>query len=103
MGWTVQYNDPANMLEVFKLKDAPPNHTGWQNADFIKYTDQSLVTTREEERWASVEAAEKIFVEEMPSIPVNDLFCYYLEQPYVKGVVINPLMQLYFDKASLEN
>jgi hypothetical protein len=49
-----------------------------------------------------MEAAEKIFFDEMPSIPVNDFTAFYLTQPYVKGVSVNHLYQVDFDRASVD-
>ncbi len=102
IGSVLQYNDPANMLEFFKYKNAQPNYTGWENPDFIEHTNCSLSTLSEEERWEHMEAAEKIFCEEMPAIPVNDFTAFYLQQPYVKGVSVNHLYLVDFDRAYLD-
>lgn len=102
LGWILQYNDPANMLEIFKYKNVQPNFTGWENADYIRHATASLSSASESERWEHVEAAEKIFFDEMPSIPVNDFVALYVQQPYVKGVWVNSLFQIDFDRASIE-
>jgi len=102
LGSVLQYNDPANMLEFFKYKNTQPNYTGWENSDFIQHTNASLSASCEEERWAHMEAAEKIFCDEMPAIPVNDFTAFYLQQPYVKGVSVNHLYLVDFDRASVD-
>lgn len=101
-GWVLQYNDPASMLEVFKYKNTTPNYTGWENPEFIEHATASLSAIADGDRWEHIEAAEKIFCDEMPSIPVNDFTASYLAQPYVKGVIVNHLYQIDFDRASIE-
>lgn len=103
LAWVLQYNDPANMLEIFKYKNTQPNYSGWENPDFIQHASQSLSSASEKERWEHVEAAEKVFFDEMPSIPVNDFTAFYLAQPYVKGVSVNHLFQIDFDRASIDS
>jgi ABC-type oligopeptide transport system substrate-binding subunit len=49
-----------------------------------------------------VEAAEKIFFDELPSIPLFETSALYLEHPYVKGVHVNHLFQIDFRWASIE-
>ena len=102
LAWILQYNDPVNMLEIFKYKNTQPNYSGWENAEFIQHATASLSAKTEKDRWEHVEAAEKIFCDEMPSIPVNDFTAFYAAQPYVKGVTVNHLYQVDFDRASIE-
>lgn len=102
LAWVLQYNDPASVLEIFKYKNSQPNYMGWENPDFITHASASLSATTEVERWNHVEEAERIFFEEMPSIPVNDFTAFYLQQPYVKGVTVNHLYLVNFDRASVD-
>lgn len=102
LAWVLQYNDPVNMLEIFKYKNAQPNYMGWENPSFITHASASLSAMTEVERWNHVEEAEKIFFEEMPSIPVNDFTAFYLQQPYVKDVNVNHLYLVDFDHASVD-
>lgn len=102
VGWVIQYKDPINMLEIFKTKNVQPNYTGWEHPDFIRYTQASYMAHTEKEKWDNVEAAEKIFCDEMPSISVIDTTAFYLTQPYVKNVFVNPLLLIDFDRAIIE-
>ncbi len=102
LGWILQYNDPGSMFEIFKFKNARPNCSGWEHPGFIQHANAFSITLSEQERWEHMEAAEKIFCEEMPSIPVNDLTGFYLAQPYVKDVLVNRLYQIDFDRASID-
>lgn len=102
LAWILQYNDPVNMLEIFKYKNTQPNYSGWENEGFIRHATASLAAVEEKDRWEHVDAAERIFCDEMPSIPVNDYAAFFLQQPYVKGVSVNHLFQIDFDRASIQ-
>ncbi len=100
-GWVMQYDDPANLLETFKLKNNRPNLTAWEDANYIRHTEAAYAED-EEEKWRHVEAAEKIFFDEMPSIPISEMVASYIEQPYVKGVSVNYLYQINFRWTTIE-
>jgi oligopeptide transport system substrate-binding protein len=102
MGWIMQYDDAINLLEIFKYKNIQPNNTGWENPDYIRHAE-AIAFSSEEEKWEHVEAAEKIFFDEMPSIPLMDSSALYLQQPYVKGVRVNYLLHVDFRWASIED
>jgi len=102
MGWIIQYDDPVNMLEIFKHKNIQPNFTGWENPEYIRHTE-AIASCSESERWKHIEAAEKIFFDEFPSIPLIETTALYLEQSYVKGVHLNYLFQIDFRWACVEN
>ncbi len=102
IGWVLQYGDPVNMMEIFQYKNIEPNYTGWENSEFIQHTISTIKATNENERWQHIEEAEKIFFNEMPSIPIFEYVTAYVEQPYVKGVRVSPLHLIDFDDASIE-
>jgi oligopeptide transport system substrate-binding protein len=100
-GWIMQYDDLVNLLEVFKFKNKRPNCTGWESPAYIHHTNASY-SDNEETRWRHVEAAEKIFFDEMPAIPICDIVISYVQQPHVKGVVVNHLYQIDFRWATID-
>jgi oligopeptide transport system substrate-binding protein len=102
MGWLIQYNDPICLLELFKYKNIQPNFTGWESEEFIRHAE-AMASSSEKEKWEHIEAIEKIFFDEVPSIPLMDTDGLYLEHPYVKGVRVNHLFQLDFRWASIED
>jgi len=102
MGWLIQYDDLANMLDIFKYKNIQPNYTGWENSEYIRHTE-AIASSSEAQAYEHVEAAEKIFFDELPAIPLVEMSALYLEQPYVKGVHINYLFQIDFRWASVED
>lgn len=102
MGWLMQYDDAVNLLDIFKFKNTQPNFTGWENPEYIRHAE-AIPSCSEKEKWEHVEAAEKIFFDEMPSIPLMDSTALYLEKPYVKGVRVNYMFQIDFRWASIDS
>lgn len=102
IGWLMQYDDAVNLLDIFKYKNTTPNFTGWENPEYIRHAE-AITSCPESEKWKHFEAAEKIFFDQMPSIPVMDMVGFYLEQPYVKGVNVNYLFQIDFRWASIDS
>lgn len=101
-GWRIQYDDPSNLLEVYKYKDFLNNHTGWENPDFTKYIDKAA-SCIEKSRWAFLDSAEKILMEEMPIIPICHTFFLYVQKDYVKDVYVSFLNTADFRWAYLED
>ena len=102
LGWVIQYNDPTNMMEIFQYKDMEPNYTGWEHPEFIRHTLASIHASNENQRWEHIDEAERIFFNEMPSLPLYDHVSTYIEHPYVKGAHPSPLHHIDFDKVSIE-
>lgn len=100
-GWALQYDDAVNLLDTFKSKDMQPNFTAWENRDYIKETDAAFQSS-EEEKWKHIEAAERLFFDEMPAIPFADATVAHLQKPYVKHVKVNHLFHIDFREAYLE-
>ena len=100
-GWLMQYDDPVNLLDIFKYKNILPNYSGWENSEYIRHAE-AIGSCSEQEKWDHFEAAEKIFFDEAPSIPLIDTTGLYVQQPYVKGVHVNHLFQIDFRWASIE-
>lgn len=101
-GWRIQYNDPGNILEVYKYKDFINNHTSWENPQFISCLDQASRSILLKTRWAFLEAAEKILIDEMPAVPLCHNSFMYVQKEYVKGVFVSSIMTADFRWASIE-
>jgi len=101
-GWTCQFNDESNLLELFKYKNHYNNYTRWENAEFVKYMDAANQARSNEKRCQLLEAAEAVFIREMPVVPLFHLNSAYIKQPYVKGVYVSPVASIDFRFADLE-
>lgn len=90
MGWTGDFNDPINFLEIFRTKEGN-NHTNWEKKE---YADLLTASSREgdaQKRKEILRNAEKILVDEMPVIPFYFKSTVYAKNPNLKGVVISGL------------
>jgi len=97
------FHDPVNFLEILKTKDAGTNRTGWENALYTEMLERSFNIAASKERFSLLAEAEKILLDEMPLIPLNQAAMLYLHQDKIKGVSISSMgnMELkwaYFDE-----
>ncbi len=98
--WVAQYNDQMNILERFKYRDNAKNYPSWENPDYIRLLDQSAFETGEE-RLATLEKAEEIFLDEMPVAPIYHWDFSYLVQPYLSDVGVSPIGDVLFQEIEL--
>ncbi len=101
IGWRVQYDDPANILELYKYLDSPNNSSGWENADFQKNLDLAFSSPKEK-RWEYLEAAEAIILSEMPIVPFFYFNTVYLKNEHVQDVFVSKLRIVDFHWASIQ-
>lgn len=101
--WMAQYNDPMNIFERFKYKENVKNYSGWENPEFIRLLEDSSNVQTEEERYALLEKAERLFIDEMPLAPVFHWNAAYLAKPYVKTFGTAPIGNGLFDRVFIEN
>lgn len=93
--WTADFSDPINFLEVFKYKDKSTNNTNWESSKYIDLLNQSELC-KDEERTGILREAEKVFMEQMPIIPVFHFALNYLKHPDLEEVVLSPLGKIDF-------
>ncbi|HSX03904.1 MAG TPA: peptide ABC transporter substrate-binding protein [Rhabdochlamydiaceae bacterium] len=101
--WIAQYNDPMNILERFKFKENTKNYPHWENEEYIRLLNQSLVVPSEEERRKLMHKAEALFIEEMPLAPIFHWSCAFIAKPYVKSFDLAPLGNGYFEKIYIDH
>jgi oligopeptide transport system substrate-binding protein len=80
MGWVADFNDPVNILEVFRDKDGGNNDTRWENATYKKLLLQSAKERDPEKRKQLFAEAEAILMDEMPVIPI-----YFYTNSWLQG------------------
>lgn len=83
--WLAQYNDQMNILERFRSKDTLKNYSGWENSNFVELLDRSFQELGET-RMATLLEAEKLFLDEMPVVPLFHLSASFLKKPHVKNL-----------------
>ncbi|WP_412679054.1 peptide ABC transporter substrate-binding protein [Brevibacillus parabrevis] len=90
MGWTGDFNDPINFLEIFRTKEGN-NHTGWESKAYAELLAKSSKEKDAAKRKAILQDAEKLLVDEMPVIPFYFKSTVYAKNPNLKDVVISGL------------
>lgn len=80
MFWDAMYYDPMNILERFKYKTYTTNFSNWENQEYIELLDRSFYE-QEDQRLLTLEKAEKIFIHEMPYIPLYHENYVYIINP----------------------
>lgn len=77
------YNDPMSVLERFKYKDYIKNYSNWESQEYIRLLDKSFYE-QSDARSQTLEQAEKIFLNEMPVIPLYHEDYIYIINPDLK-------------------
>jgi oligopeptide transport system substrate-binding protein len=80
MCWDAMYYDPMSILERFKYKTYATNFSNWENQEYIELLDRSFYE-QEDKRLLTLEKAEKIFINEMPYIPLYHEDYVYMVNP----------------------
>lgn len=82
--WAGDYLDPATFLNVF-TSDSGNNHTGWSNTDYDALLAQAARTADQAQRYALMQKAERILLEDAPILPIFYYTTVRLIQPSVHG------------------
>jgi len=84
-GWIGDYIDPMTFLDMF-LSEGTQNDTGWKNADFDKLIKEAQASMDQKLRMKNMHEAEKIFIGDMPVMPIYFYTSPYTQKPYLKDV-----------------
>lgn len=94
--WAAQYNDQMNILERFKFKENAKNYCHWENADYIRLLDESFYQVGEE-RLATLEKAEEIFLNEMPIAPIYHWDIAFMVREGLENVKLTSIGDIVFE------
>jgi oligopeptide transport system substrate-binding protein len=84
--WVGDYDDPSTYLYMFET-DSGNNETGWSNARYDRLVAESDRTADPSARYALLQRAEALLLDDAPIAPIFYGARTYLIQPYVKGWV----------------
>lgn len=90
LGWTADYNDASNFLDIFRARSTN-NDPGYANTSFDKLLDAAAHTLDPQIRRGQLEHAERVMLADYPMIPLYFFVSKRLVKPYVLGVQPNPL------------
>ena len=82
--WSADYLDPKTFLDVFR-SDSNNNHTGWKNASYDALLFEADRTADQAARYALMQRAETILLQELPIIPIYSFTTVRLMQASVHG------------------
>jgi len=83
-GWIGDYNDPNTFLELY-TKESGNNNSNWWSDDYDRLLQEAGREGDQEKRYAIMQEAEKILLEELPIMPIYYYMTTYLLDPRVKG------------------
>ncbi len=83
-GWIGDYLDAQNFLDMFKANAGVANRPGYNSKEFDALLDKAAVTQNIQERLNLLQQAEKIFLKDLPVIPIY----FYVSKSLVKQNVL---------------
>jgi oligopeptide transport system substrate-binding protein len=90
-GWSGDFNDAINFLELFKYKKGGNNDTNWEHPKYQELLNKSALETDPEKRKQILAQAEQLIMEEMPAAPIYFYTQSWVKSDKVKGVIIDGL------------
>lgn len=100
--WIADYADPESFLEVFKYKKDSVNNTGWESGEYISLLDKAR-KFKGQERKTELLCCESILMQDFPVIPLYHLSNHYLQNPFLKGVILSSIGNIDFKWAYLDS
>ncbi|MET3287664.1 UNVERIFIED_CONTAM: oligopeptide transport system substrate-binding protein [Brevibacillus sp. OAP136] len=102
LGWSADFNDPINFLELFKEKNGGNNDTRWENPKYKDLLNQSGVEADPAKRSELLHQAEQIIMDDMPIMPIYYYTHTWVKNDKVKGVVTDALGAIDWKWATME-
>ncbi|MED4568019.1 peptide ABC transporter substrate-binding protein [Brevibacillus agri] len=90
-GWTGDYNDSVNFLELLMEKYSANNSTFWHSERYVELVKQAYAEPDEAKRNQHLLAAESILMDEMPVTGVYSSVNSWVQNDKVKGITVDPL------------
>jgi oligopeptide transport system substrate-binding protein len=90
LGWTADYNDAGNFLDIFR-SSSNNNDTNYKDRDYDDLLKAAARTPDAKLRGDILQEAEKLMLTNYPIIPLYFVVSKRLIKPNVRGFVANPL------------
>jgi oligopeptide transport system substrate-binding protein len=100
-GWLTDFMDPMGMLGIFKNLDVAYNDPNYYNAEFERLINEASSATSKEAHFEALYAAQDIFMNDMPIIPVYHYSDTMLVSDKVEGWDRSVLGGLDFSSATI--
>ncbi len=97
IGWSADYVDPQNFLEVLFSSQInglpnPQNWSGYNNPEVDRLNKEAGLESNLENRIKLYQQAEELILKDVPVLPINFGREYWLTKPYVKNAFYPPLV-----------
>ena len=102
MGWLGDYNDAINFLDMYRDADGGNNDTGWESQEFKDLLAKSATEGDHDARQQILKDAEKVFMEDMPVLPIYFYTQNWVQAENLKDVVITGLGDAQYKWAHFE-
>jgi ABC-type transport system substrate-binding protein len=90
LGWSADYPDPQDFLDILFHSKSANNHTNYSNPEVDRLLEEARVEQDHDKRMQLYQRIERMIVEDAPWIPLFHNAEYWLTKPYVKGMVYPP-------------
>jgi oligopeptide transport system substrate-binding protein len=100
-GWIGDYVDPHAFLDLWETGGGN-NDTNWGNPEYDRLLHTALDAKTDAERFETYQKMEKIFLDEMPVMPLYFYAYVRLVRPTVKGFITTPLDNFPWKYADLQ-
>lgn len=90
-GWTGDYNDSVNFLELFMEKNSGNNSTFWHDEKYVDLVHKAYAEPDETKRNQYLLEAESILMEQMPVTGIYSSVNSWVQNDKVKGITVDPL------------
>ena len=85
LGWTADYPDPHNFLDMLFHSQSSENHGHYVNSQVDQWLEQARTEQDRRVRFDFYRQAEQTIIDEAAWIPLWHDYDYYLIKPYVQG------------------
>jgi oligopeptide transport system substrate-binding protein len=93
LAWNADFNDASNFLDVLRAH-SPNNDMSYKNSDYDSALDRGATMADVSQRRETLQAAERVMLNDYPIIPLYYYVTKRLVKPYLHGVAPNPLGQV---------
>jgi oligopeptide transport system substrate-binding protein len=92
LGWSADYADPQDFLDVLFHSRSPMNRAGYANAEVDRLLEQARTESDTARRLALYDQAERLIMADAPWVPLYSGVESWLVAPYVRGFRIPPVV-----------
>lgn len=101
-GWSADYSDATNYLNMFASVENGDNNTGWYSDEYTNLLNKAKEESDAAKREELLKSAEKIIVEEAPIAPLYYYVTPSVVKENVKGFEQTPLGNVYLKDVKIE-